>query len=382
MENNKNSGLPDWMRELDGEKPKPFDFDAFLDDDLESRVHAAMDERDLLRAEDYGGSEYTPRRNTSGRGRHEAPEPDDFYPEHVAGQETAIYPDAIRRQEKSVPAAEPDKEPEKTRGEESRIDPSDPRYAAPERPRIVVAQPRPQVVVDPPSADDDYGNEDEQSRGGGSGGLGWLVGLLLAVAVIGGAAILFLRGGTGRVGGIKRPTVTPTPPVQQTLAPTATPAPQAERFMITVTAGSGGSVSPSGIVAAEAHDSVTFTITPNMGRELTQLIVDGENVEPTLEYTFWDVTMDHTIYAVFGDTVTPTPEPTSTPEPTIEPTPTPAPEPEIPVESEPEIVPEPAPTAPPEAEIEPETETEPEGEDYPEPEYIPPDEADYAFVVE
>ncbi|MDD1725097.1 MAG: PKD domain-containing protein [Methanospirillum sp.] len=69
---------------------------------------------------------------------------------------------------------------------------------------------------------------------------------------------------------------------------------------ITASAGSGGSISPSGAVSVPDGESQTFTITPNSGYKILDVLVDSKNVGAVSSYTFSDVTSDHTISASFG----------------------------------------------------------------------------------
>ena len=79
----------------------------------------------------------------------------------------------------------------------------------------------------------------------------------------------------------------------------------ASKYTITATAGDGGSIRPSGIVLVNHGEDKTFTITPNEGYIIGDLIVDGQSVGPDNSYTFNDVSEEHTIHAIFC-LVTPT----------------------------------------------------------------------------
>jgi len=70
-------------------------------------------------------------------------------------------------------------------------------------------------------------------------------------------------------------------------------------FTITATAGSGGSISPSGTVTVNYEDSKTFTITPDKGYKISDVKVDGKSVGAVSTYTFINVTDNHTIEATF-----------------------------------------------------------------------------------
>jgi len=71
-------------------------------------------------------------------------------------------------------------------------------------------------------------------------------------------------------------------------------------FTITATAGANGSISPSGEVSVEAGGSQTFTITPNEGYKIADVLVDGESVGAVSSYTFSGVQAKHTIEATFA----------------------------------------------------------------------------------
>ena len=68
---------------------------------------------------------------------------------------------------------------------------------------------------------------------------------------------------------------------------------------ITVSAGNGGSISPSGTVTVNSGTDQTFTITPNVGYHVKDVKVDGVSGGAVSSYTFTNVTGDHTIEATF-----------------------------------------------------------------------------------
>jgi hypothetical protein len=68
---------------------------------------------------------------------------------------------------------------------------------------------------------------------------------------------------------------------------------------ITVTAGAGGSVSPSGAVLLSTGANQTFTITPNGGRSIGSVLIDGVDQGSITSYTFTNVTANHTIAVTF-----------------------------------------------------------------------------------
>lgn len=331
--------------EAEAKLKKAFDFSAFLgDEELDDRVTDVTDGKDLLEPDAFErfAPDYIPRRTGDGeRGRHEAPgqEPLEFIQEEPA-------------------------EPEKPA-----MDPADPRYAAPERPRVMVAgASRPTVYVTP---EGDFDGPDNFGGGeppaGNGAGRSWVLAAVIALAVVavvlGLILALLAGGGSGDApktddpttllvtpsaaadGSLSTSTPAPTEKAEATPAPTPTEKPE-ETFTILVTAGTGGDISPSGSVSVKKGESITFTLSPDDGYDVSQLIIDGDSIAPTRSYTFKNVKDDHTIYAVFVKLATPAPtEPpaTPTPEPTAEPTPEPteppASVPEEPAEPEPEDMP-------------------------------------------
>ncbi len=71
-------------------------------------------------------------------------------------------------------------------------------------------------------------------------------------------------------------------------------------YTITASAGSGGTISPSGSVSVTSSNNQAFTITPSSGYHLSNLLVDGSHVDSTTSYTFINVTANHTISATFA----------------------------------------------------------------------------------
>ena len=71
------------------------------------------------------------------------------------------------------------------------------------------------------------------------------------------------------------------------------------QYTITASAGSNGSISPSGAVAVNSGSSRTFAITPNSGYSVNTVTVDGTSQGAITSYTFSNVTANHTISATF-----------------------------------------------------------------------------------
>jgi len=73
---------------------------------------------------------------------------------------------------------------------------------------------------------------------------------------------------------------------------------------ITVTAGEGGSVQPSGKITVENGEDQTIVFLPDEGYVVDQVLVDGQPVEYTgNSYTFTDVKDDHTVDVSFKKVV-------------------------------------------------------------------------------
>ena len=62
-----------------------------------------------------------------------------------------------------------------------------------------------------------------------------------------------------------------------------------------------GSIDPSGDVTVEAGNSQTFTMTPDSGSRVKDILVDGSSVGQSTAYTFVDVTGNHTISVEFEE---------------------------------------------------------------------------------
>jgi hypothetical protein len=69
---------------------------------------------------------------------------------------------------------------------------------------------------------------------------------------------------------------------------------------ITASAGTGGSIAPSGSVSVDYGDDQSFSITADAGYHVEDVLVDGSSVGAVTSYTFSNVTADHTISASFA----------------------------------------------------------------------------------
>jgi type IV pilus assembly protein PilY1 len=69
---------------------------------------------------------------------------------------------------------------------------------------------------------------------------------------------------------------------------------------ITASAELGGMISPAGTVVVREGESQNFAITPFPGNSIQDVLVDGVSVGAVSNYTFTNVTADHSIVAVFA----------------------------------------------------------------------------------
>jgi hypothetical protein len=83
-----------------------------------------------------------------------------------------------------------------------------------------------------------------------------------------------------------------------------TPAVGLPTYSLTSTAGSNGYISPSGTVIVNRGTKQTFTIAPNSGYKVSNVIVDGTSVGALSSYIFNYVTANHDISATFSELTT------------------------------------------------------------------------------
>lgn len=79
-------------------------------------------------------------------------------------------------------------------------------------------------------------------------------------------------------------------------------------YIVTASAGEGGSISPSGNIRVVIFRDLTLTVTPKEGYQIADVLVDGESMGPLSGYTFANVRRAHSIKAVFEQVPKP-PEP-------------------------------------------------------------------------
>ena len=72
-----------------------------------------------------------------------------------------------------------------------------------------------------------------------------------------------------------------------------------DTYTLTASAGAHGSISPSGNTAVTSGNSQGYTITPDTGYHVSNVIVDGTSMGALSAYTFSNITSNHSISAVF-----------------------------------------------------------------------------------
>jgi hypothetical protein len=75
-------------------------------------------------------------------------------------------------------------------------------------------------------------------------------------------------------------------------------------YTVTASAGSGGSISPSGSTSVVQTGSLTYKITASGGFAVSDVLVDGKSVGRVSSYTFSNVSANHTISATFASSAT------------------------------------------------------------------------------
>jgi len=70
-------------------------------------------------------------------------------------------------------------------------------------------------------------------------------------------------------------------------------------YTVAAAAEVNGSITPSGVTTVNKGDSLTYTITPNAGYEVQNVVVDGATKGAITSYTFANIAANHTINAYF-----------------------------------------------------------------------------------
>ncbi len=71
-------------------------------------------------------------------------------------------------------------------------------------------------------------------------------------------------------------------------------------YSITTSSGAGGSINPGGIITANHGSNRNFKIIPDYGYQISDVTVDNESVGVVSNYTFRNITEDHSISAIFS----------------------------------------------------------------------------------
>jgi len=74
---------------------------------------------------------------------------------------------------------------------------------------------------------------------------------------------------------------------------------QDRRYIISASAGTGGTIDPDGEVIVKHDDDKEFKFKASSGYEIQDVLVDGISIGPVEKYKFKDVNSDHTIHVVF-----------------------------------------------------------------------------------
>ncbi|WP_226373929.1 fibronectin type III domain-containing protein [Citrifermentans bemidjiense] len=91
---------------------------------------------------------------------------------------------------------------------------------------------------------------------------------------------------------------------------TPAPPPPAALYTLTASAGTGGTISPTGSIVVSQGTSQTFKIAPATGYQIAAVTVDGVSVGAVASYTFNNVAANHKIAATFAAAPAPAPAPT------------------------------------------------------------------------
>ena len=75
-------------------------------------------------------------------------------------------------------------------------------------------------------------------------------------------------------------------------------------YPLTASAGANGSIVPNGTVTVTNGSSQTFTIAPDLGYHVANVLVDGSSVGAVTTYTFTNLSAAHTVSATFASTYT------------------------------------------------------------------------------
>ncbi|PKG32787.1 type IV pilin N-terminal domain-containing protein, partial [Methanoregula sp.] len=72
------------------------------------------------------------------------------------------------------------------------------------------------------------------------------------------------------------------------------------QYTINATAGPNGAISPAGITSVDYGGNQSYTITPDTGYKVSDVIIDSVSIGPLTNYTFSNIAANHTISATFA----------------------------------------------------------------------------------
>lgn len=98
------------------------------------------------------------------------------------------------------------------------------------------------------------------------------------------------------------PPVGPVSPISP--APPVSGGSSYDYYIINATTGEGGSITPNGRVSVRENKNQAFTIIPDEGYAVADVLVDGKSVGAVIEYTFEKVSKSHTIKVTFRESST------------------------------------------------------------------------------
>ncbi len=115
--------------------------------------------------------------------------------------------------------------------------------------------------------------------------------------------------------------VTPDFSIAATASPQHTETPEPQEIAIYIFCGPGGKIDPPKSFIVQDGESVVFSIKPDKGKIVKELIIDGHNYGRVLKFTIENIREEHTIEVYFEEKPkpTPTPSPSPDPEPTTSP---------------------------------------------------------------
>lgn len=120
--------------------------------------------------------------------------------------------------------------------------------------------------------------------------------------------------------------VTPDLSIAKTASPQHTETPEPQEIKIFIVCGPGGKIDPPKSFIVMEGESVVFTIEPDKGNIVKELIIDDKNYGRVLKFKIENIREEHTVEVYFEikpkPTPSPSPSPSPTPSPSLSPKPT------------------------------------------------------------